>query len=455
MRRPALTALWMLVLAAPALAQEQPQGIRLAAPYNVTRPLVAVRPFTGTAANAVALDSLTRIVQRDLTFNKRFRMLPTIPEQLRSGELDFAQWNGLNVVYVVAGDVTPTERGFELSIAVHDVVYKRMLQQQKYALPSTENQDFRMAVHAIADEVVRWISQTPGVAASRIAMTRKNGNGNDDLLVIDSDGFNMRRIAGYGGQLYSPSWSPDARRVLYAVNGQRGWELIEQDITSGSKRTIRVPGGDMIVSPMYTPDGQKALMALWHDNRQDIVEFDLERSSTRKLSGQRVDIEVNPAPSPDGRRVAFSSNRLGSPHIFIMSSTGGDATVLTPLVGGQRGYYTSPSWSPTSSRIAFHGHWNSRGVYQIMIADADRPGAITQLTPRGNNEDPSWAPDGRHLVYTSDGTDAAAGLVVIDTESQEKRPLAPGANLRMAEWSPRLVKAADLVVRASPSSEED
>jgi Tol biopolymer transport system component len=88
-----------------------------------------------------------------------------------------------------------------------------------------------------------------------------------------------------------------------------------------------------------------------------------------------------------------------------------------------------------------------RGAYQIMIADATRPGAqIEQITSRGNNEDPSWAPDGRNIVYTSVG-DGQGGLYIIDAESKTRRLVAQGGNLRMAEWSPLLLRASDLLLR--------
>ncbi|HSJ09364.1 MAG TPA: hypothetical protein VK928_05600 [Longimicrobiales bacterium] len=43
--------------------------------------------------------------------------------------------------------------------------------------------------------------------------------------------------------------------------------------------------------------------------------------------------------------------------------------------------------------------------------------------------------------------DGAGGLYIIDTESRVRRLLAPGANLRLADWSPVLVQASDLLVR--------
>lgn len=444
-----LIALAVGAAAMPAAAQDQPAGIRLGAPYNVQRPLLAVRPVAGAAPIAEAVDSVTRILQRDLRNSSRYNLLEAVPQQLQAGPVDYRQWNALNVVYLVVGELTAGSRGYDLSLVVHDVVYGRVVNERRFVLPPATDADFRMAVHAVSDEVVRWTVNQPGSAATRIVLTRQNGGGSYDLLIVDSDGFGLRRIAGTGSQLYSPVWSPDGRRILYALNTDRGWQLVEREVQSGTQRMVN-PGAQQLLTPAYAPDGRRIVLSAWRGDGAEIFEYDLGRQCClQRLTGSGRTISMNPVYSSDGRRIAFMSDRIGRPAVYVMAADGGNPTMLSPFVAGQASDYSSPSWSPTSSRVAFHGVWNRqmRGAYQIMIADADRPGAqIEQITGRGNNEDPSWAPDGRHLVYTSVG-DGAPGLYVIDAETKTRRLLAPGANLRMAEWSPPLLRAADLVAQ--------
>jgi TolB protein len=434
-------------LAVPAHAQDQPAGIRLSGPVNMQRPLLAVRPFAGPAPIREAVDSVTRIIQRDLRNSSRYNMLEVIPQQLQTGAVEYRQWNALNVVYLVAGEVAPSARGYTLSVAVHDVVFSRLVQERRFLLPATTDADFRMAVHAISDEIVRWSLNQPGSAATRVVTTRQNGGESYDLLIVDSDGFGLRRIAGRGTQLYSPVWSPDGRRILYALNTERGWQLVERDVQSGSERAVD-PGGDQLVTPAYAPDGRKIALSMWRGNGFVIHEYDLaQRCCLRPLTAPGRAAEMNAVYSPDGRQLAFMSDRTGNPAVYLMPAAGGQTSMLSPYSSGS--YYTSPSWAPDSRRVAFHGRWNRqmRGAEQIMIGDASRPGAqIEQITARGNNEDPSWAPDGRHLVYTSVG-DGQPGLYIIDVDTKTRRLLAPGGNLRMAEWSPILVRASDLVAQ--------
>lgn len=111
--------------------------------------------------------------------------------------------------------------------------------------------------------------------------------------------------------------------------------------------------------------------------------------------------------------------------------------------------YTAPSWSPTGERIAFTGRFAELGQEQILTSETrNLRGTVTQITNVGQNEDPSWAPDGRHIVYSWVGG-GARGLYVIDAETGVRRLLSAGGatQFRMAEWSPRLVRAEELVVR--------
>ena len=65
-----------------------------------------------------------------------------------------------------------------------------------------------------------------------------------------------------------------------------------------------------------------------------------------------------------------------------------------------------------------------------------RDKAVRRLTSEGRNEDPSWAPDSRHVVVASTRT-GSQQLFVVDAETGRARQLTHGAGgARMAAWSP-------------------
>jgi TolB protein len=413
-----------------------PTGVELIGRYNVAkRPLVAVRPIEGTAVEMAVAGTVTAILKQDLDYSDRFEM-GEVPGGLASGAVDYRQWNSLNVWYLVTGTIAPSSSGYELKLDLHDVVYGSLKGSVSYALPSATAADFRMAVHRASDEIVRSITNQPGSAASRIAFIRRAGSGYE-LVAVDYDGENARRIVASPSMIYSPAWSPDGRKLAYAVrNASARVELHERDLTTGRVRVIS-SRPEISFTPAYSPDGKRLAFAVSVGGIvTEINDYDLEQGCCIRRISRSTRNDLNPTYAPDGRRLAFLSDRIGSPHIFVMSADGGEATMLTPY-NTERVKFTAPSWSPTSSEVAFSGQ--SRGGFQIMIADVRRPGVAKQVTSSGDNEDPSWAPDGRHLIFSTTGREGS-GLYVIDTVTGRRRQVIAGSRLRTPEWSQRIAQ---------------
>jgi TolB protein len=423
--------------------QDLPKGVQLKLVYETRyRDRLAVQPFTGQGTGQ-AVEEIHRIIQRDLDYSDRFEMMFDLPERMRQGPPDYGALNSLGMVYLVTGSVEPNEGGYGLRMALHDVVYGSVKEIRLFALPALNAPGFRMAVHAAADEVVRWATGEPGIAATRIVLTRLNRDGRHELLMVDADGENLTSLH-VEESIYSPTWSPDGARIAYGeTNYVDSDRIIERDVTSGRTRTL-TERGLPAQTPSYSPDGGRLAMGLWIDGGMELHDFDVRQYCCLRRLSRNSKIDMHPSYSADGRRVVFQSDRLGNPHIFVMDAQGGSATLITPFESGQSSFYFGPEWSPTSSQIVFSGR--SRGVNQVMFANADRPGgAVQQITAEGRSEDPSWAPDGRHIVF-SGVRDDGMGLYVIDLVTGRIRPLVTGGRYRMPDWSPVLEQASSLTV---------
>jgi TolB protein len=128
---------------------------------------------------------------------------------------------------------------------------------------------------------------------------------------------------------------------------------------------------------------------------------------------------VSPQFSPDGGKLAFVSNRSGTPQIYIKDLSSGEVDRVT----FQGRYNTSPAWSPDGKKIAYVGIEKNRiDIYMVQLDKG--PGMPVQLTRnQGDNEDPSWSPDGNLIVFTSTRDGRGGAVFVMTAAGTDQRRL--------------------------------
>jgi dipeptidyl aminopeptidase/acylaminoacyl peptidase len=111
-----------------------------------------------------------------------------------------------------------------------------------------------------------------------------------------------------------------------------------------------------IESPVVSPDG--SLVAFVRSRPSETVD-DYEKSIwLTDTAGKEAPVRFistglknySPAWSPDGRKLCFVSNRDGSPQLYEIPTSGGEARKLTSMVGA----VATPSYSPDGKRIVFN-----------------------------------------------------------------------------------------------------
>jgi TolB protein len=431
---PAVLAL--ALLAQPLGAQE---GVRLGLLYQAEyQPGLVVLPFASAGGTDRLAGPIHAIIRQDLDFSDRFELREGAAGTRPGEPVNLTLWKDRGADWVLEGALTAgTAGGATLRLVLHDAVYGQIRQQASFPIPPQGDASFRMAVHAAADEVVRWATGEPGSAASRIAFVLQGRGGSKEIYTVDSDGENVQRLTNDGSLALSPTWSPDGQRMAF-TSFRTGIPILwERDLRTGRDRVISDRDG-VNITPAYSPDGRRIAFATSVAGNTEVATYDRERNCCleQQTRGRRSD-SLSPSFSPDGRQITFVSNRLGEPHIYVMS-LGGEARVISDYAYGARGYNTSPEWSPRGAFVVYSSRVN--GIPQLMLADLDR-GTRRLLTNDGQNEDPSWAANGRHVVFASRDREGG-GLFVLDTVSGRVRPLLRGAGYGLPAWSPVLHRAS-------------
>jgi len=93
--------------------------------------------------------------------------------------------------------------------------------------------------------------------------------------------------------------------------------------------------------------------------------------------------------------VAFTSDRSGTPQIWVMPADGGAARRLT-YAGN---YNTTPKFAPKGERIAYQSREGGRfEIYSIAVGGGQ---PVRMTDGAGSNQTPNWSPDGRYIAFSS------------------------------------------------------
>jgi TolB protein len=396
---------------------------------------VAVSPLKDLGGRSGdGAERFAEILGRDLDLSGYFRVLDRsayIDDPQRSAttadQIEFHNWSVIGALALVKGTLERSGDRIAVEVRLFDVVERRELAGKRYRSPAA---DLPRIAHKFADEILRVFTGEAGPFDSRIAFVSTRGGRSKELHVLTFDAESPTPLTSDRSIALSPSWSPDAREILFASYREGAPGFFVFDVASRRLARLARAGG-LSAGGAWSPDGTLLAVAREVGGNPEIVLLRRDGQVERRLT-DHPGIDVSPVWSPDGRQIAFCSDRTGGPQIFIVGADGRNARRVT--FGGT--YSTSPSWSPRGDRLAYTSRVGGR--FHIFTVEPGG-GRGEQLTSGGgDNEDPSWSPDGRYLVFSSTRTGHAQLFMTDRTGRLEKQLTRGSGDDSSPAWSARL-----------------
>lgn len=426
--RTTVTSLWLIAsgIASAQLQIEIVDGIEGALP-------IAVVPFDFGNAEMRPETPMHQVIAADLQRSGLFDPLPEsdmIDRPARPPEVRLGTWRLLKVDYVAMGRWVPGPDGLTGEIEYHLVAVhsgRTLFSRAIAAGPGA----FRLRAHQIADAIYEELTGAPGAFASRIAYVKVTDAGTEaeqfELIVADSDGHNPQTIVRHSEPIMSPAWGPEGRRLAYVSFATGRSNVVIQDIFSG-QREIIADGRGINGAPAFSPDGTLLAMSLSRSGNSEIWVRTLATGRMEQLT-QHWSIDTEPAWSRDGRRIFFTSDRAGRPQIYSIRRDGTNIERVT--VEGR--YNSRASVDPYAGLLAMvHGE---QANFRIAVLDRDSE-RLRVLSPGRMDESPSFAPNGRMILYAArEGERGVLAAVSVDGRFRQRLVLTEG-DVREPAWSP-------------------
>ena len=402
---------------------------------------VAIAPCSATTEPLRTSCGIVReVLKADLDF-EGFQLIPeslmrSLPAVVPNAPT-YLDWKSVGANILVTLEVMQSGSDFAVEARTFSVDGSSPIMSKRYAgrvEPSNPN-TFRAFAHQSSDDILS-LASIQGVTRTRLVFVSDRDypdRKRKELYISDYDGFNVRQVTVNRALSILPGWTPEGRGIVYTSYRNGDPQIFLSWIFEGRSvpNVTQERPGSQAFAAVVSPDGKKIAYSASRTGNFDIWVSNIDGTNARNLTGTPAQ-DTAPCWSPSGLEIAFTSGRSGSPQLWVMDQEGLNLRRLS-RVGN---YNDACAWNPSRefAEIAYTSRLENN-EFEIAVMDL-ATGQVRQLTTgRGSCEYPSWAPNGRHLVFSCNRS-GTSQLNQTDRMGAKMRSIAVGpGNSLQADWS--------------------
>ncbi len=347
-------------------------------------------------------------------------------------DIDIKPWKDVGAYGVIKYKTTVSDQRVKIEFKLYEVEKgQNVVLARSY---QGDKKDIRKLTHIWCNEVVKHFTGEDGFFGSKIAFVtkgkRSRGRNTKKIMAMDFDGAGAHALSRNRSINILPAWSPNGSKLAYTSFMRDNPDIYVVSAGGGRPKRISKARG-MNTGATWSPDGSKLAVTLSKDGNPEIYIISATTGKVIKRLTRNRSIDTSPAWSPDGKEIAFLSDREGSPQIFVMNVNGSRQR----RVSMNGSYNTTPTWSPVKGQRVLAYTTRAGKNFDIITLDLATKKMVRITQNEGSNEEPSFAPNGRVLAFSS-ARKGGAGIYLANADGSGNALRVYKGNVTSIDWGP-------------------